>query len=321
MKKIMITGCAGFIGFHLSQFYLKKNFKIVGIDNINNYYDQKLKKDRIKILNKLGKKNFIFCKKDLRNKSALENIFKKYKIKEIFHLAAQAGVRHSLKKPEDYISNNINGYLNILEFSRKYKIKKIFYASTSSVYGLNRSSNISEFSDTNKPIQFYAVTKKTNELMSYAYNKLYNLDLVGLRFFTIYGPWGRPDMALFKFTKNILEHKKIDVHNFGKHSRNFTYIDDAIRAIDAIYRNNDKKFDIYNIASPKSVELKDYIKKIENCLGIKSIQNKLPLQKGDVEKVSANIFKLKKIYKTKKITNVDIGIKKFIDWYRKYYNV
>ncbi len=317
----MITGCAGFIGFHLSQFYLKKNFKIVGIDNINNYYDQKLKKDRIKILNKLGKKNFIFCKKDLRNKSALENIFKKYKIKEIFHLAAQAGVRHSLKKPEDYISNNINGYLNILEFSRKYKIKKIFYASTSSVYGLNRSSNISEFSDTNKPIQFYAVTKKTNELMSYAYNKLYNLDLVGLRFFTIYGPWGRPDMALFKFTKNILEHKKIDVHNFGKHSRNFTYIDDAIRAIDAIYRNNDKKFDIYNIASPKSVELKDYIKKIENCLGIKSIQNKLPLQKGDVEKVSANIFKLKKIYKTKKITNVDIGIKKFIDWYRKYYNV
>lgn len=321
MKKIMITGCAGFIGFHLSQFYLKKNFKIVGVDNINNYYDQKLKKDRIKILNKLGKKNFIFCKKDLRNKNALENIFKKYKIKEIFHLAAQAGVRHSLKKPEDYISNNINGFLNILEFSRKYKIKKVLYASTSSVYGLNKSSNINEFSDTNKPIQFYAVTKKTNELMSYAYNKLYNLNLVGLRFFTIYGPWGRPDMALFKFTKNILEHKKINVHNFGKHSRNFTYIDDAIRAIDAIYRHNDKKIDIYNIASPKSVELKDYIKKIENYLGIKSIQNKLPLQKGDVEKVSANISKLKKIYKTKKITNVDIGIKKFIDWYRNYYNV
>lgn len=321
MKKILITGCAGFIGFHLSQFYLKKNFKILGIDNINDYYDQKLKTDRIKLLNKLGKKNFIFCKKDLRNKKVLKNLFKKHKIKEIFHLAAQAGVRHSLKKPEDYISNNINSFLNILELSREYKIKKIFYASTSSVYGLNKHNSINEFSDTNKPIQFYAVTKKTNELMAYAYNKLYNLKLIGLRFFTIYGPWGRPDMALFKFTKNILQNKKINVHNFGKHSRNFTYIDDAVLAIDAIYKHNDKKFDIYNIASPKSVQLKNYIEKIENYLGIKSIQNKIPLQKGDVEKVSANISKLNKIYKPKKITNVDVGIKKFIDWYRNYYNV
>ena len=320
MKKILITGCAGFIGFHLTKFYLSKNYTIVGIDNINNYYDQKLKKDRVKLLNKLGKKNFKFYKQNLINKNALEKIFKRHKIRDIFHLAAQAGVRHSLKKPDEYITNNINTFLNILEISKKYKIKKIFYASSSSVYGLNKQNNINENTDTNKPIQFYAVTKKTNELMAYAYSKLYNLKLVGLRFFTIYGPWGRPDMALFKFTKNILQKKRINVHNFGKHLRNFTYIDDAILAIDAIYKYSDKNIDIFNIANPKSVPLQDYIKKIENYLNIKSIQNRLPLQKGDVEKVSANISKLNKIYKPKKTTNIDVGIKKFIDWYKNYYN-
>ena len=320
MKKILITGCGGFIGFHLSKFYLKKNLEIIGIDNLNNYYDQKLKEDRIDLLKKKGKKKFKFFKVDLKNKKKIYTIFKKNKIHSIFHLAAQAGVRHSLKKPDDYITNNIKVFLNLLEIAKDFKIKKILYASTSSVYGLNKSKKINETSETNKPLQFYAVTKKTNELMAYAYNKLYKLNLIGIRFFTIYGPWGRPDMALFKFTKNILKNKPINVHNFGNHMRNFTFIDDAVLAIDAIYKKSNKSFDIYNIANPKSVNLNNYIKLIEKYLNKKSIQNKLPLQKGDVKKVNANISKLRKILKIKKFTDVNKGIKEFIDWYRKYYN-
>lgn len=320
MKIFLITGCGGFIGFHLAKYYLKKKCLIVGIDNLNNYYDSSLKKDRIKFLKKIGKKKFKFYKKDLRSKKNLVEILNKYKIESIFHLAAQAGVRHSLKKPDDYISNNINAFLNILELSKYKKIKKIIYASTSSVYGSNEDHKINELSDTNKPIQFYAVTKKTNELMAFAYSKLYKMKLIGLRFFTIYGPWGRPDMALFKFTKNIIRNKPINIHNYGNHARNFTYIDDAVLAIDSIYKNCDKNFEIFNIANPKTVKLENYVNEIEKYLKLKSLQKKLPLQKGDVEKVNANILKLKKISKIKSFTNINKGIKKFIDWYRQYYN-
>ena len=237
--KILVTGCAGFIGFHLSNYLLKNNYDIIGIDNLNKYYDVNLKKNRLKLLKNY--KNFQFIKFDLINKSKLDTIIKKYNIKYIIHLAAQAGVRYSLKNPKTYFKNNLEVFFNIIESSREKKIKHLIFASTSSVYGENKKFPSNEYDNTNNPISLYAATKKSNEILAYAYSSTYKLPSTALRFFTVYGPFGRPDMALFKFTKNILENKKIELYNNGYHSRDFTYIDDIVEGIVSVIKKPKKK--------------------------------------------------------------------------------
>ncbi len=318
-KKYLITGSAGFIGFHLSKKLLTKGFIVIGIDNLNNYYDQKLKKDRNKILKKF--KNYKFKKIDIRNYKKLESIFKKNLIHGVVNLAAQAGVRYSLKNPRSYIENNINGFFNILELSKKYKIKKLVYASTSSIYGLQKKFPLKENFNTDNPIQLYAATKKSNELMATSYSHLYKMDTVGLRFFTVYGPWGRPDMALFKFTKNIIMGKPIEVFNKGKHERDFTYVDDIVDGIINIIINKKSKFGakIFNIGNGKKIKLLKYIQLIEKNLKRKSKKKFLPLQKGDVIKTHSDTKLIKKHYNYQSKTEVSYGVKKFIEWYVSYF--
>lgn len=320
MNKILVTGCGGFIGFHLTKLLLEKEPNtIIGIDNLNNYYDPKIKYDRINILKK--NKKFFFYKFNLKNKSKLTKIIKKEKINVIFHLAAQAGVRHSLERPQDYVDNNITVFLNILEVARSQKIKKILYASSSSVYGDCKDRSLNECSK-DEPAQFYAVSKKTNELMASAYSKLFKLKLIGIRFFTVYGPYGRPDMALFKFTKNILNSKPIEIFNKGKHKRNFTYVTDAVEILYKIYKLKlKKKHEVFNIANIKNYSLLQYIKQLETCLDKKITKKLLPLQLGDIPNVRADIGKILKITKHKNFTPLKIGIEKFVLWYKNYYNV
>jgi UDP-glucuronate 4-epimerase len=336
MKKIFITGVAGFIGYHLAEFYLKKKYKIYGVDNINNYYDQNLKKRRLLDLKKNYNKNFFFKKIDITNFNSLKKFIKFSQCKKIIHLAAQAGVRHSLKKPRDYLSANVVGFFNILECSRMFNIKHMIYASTSSVYGLNNNYPFKESALTDHPIQFYAATKKSNEIMAHSYSSLYNLKTTGLRFFTVYGPWGRPDMALFKFTKNIINNKEIEVFNYGNHERSFTYIDDLIKSIYLISNNSLRKkklsknltsdtslypYEIFNIGSPKKTSLKEYISFIEKFLKKKAKIKFKNLQKGDVRISFADTTKLMSNFKLKKFTDVETGIKKFINWFKDYYAV
>ena len=240
----LVTGSAGFIGFHFSLFLLQKKKRVVGIDNINNYYDQKLKKDRLKILKKY--KNFIFHKIDITNEKKLEFVFNKYKFYYVINLAAQAGVRYSVSNPEKYISTNINGFFNVINLSHKKKIKHFLYASTSSVYGKNENYPLKEDFSSSHPAQIYAATKKSNEMIAHSYSSIFNLPTTGLRFFTVYGPWGRPDMALFKFTKNIIKKKKIELYNHGDHIRDFTYIDDIVKSIYLILNKIPKKNKLYN---------------------------------------------------------------------------
>ena len=318
-KKYLITGSAGFIGFHLSKKLLTKGFIVIGIDNLNSYYDQKLKKDRNKILKKF--KNYKFKKIDIRDYKKLESIFKKNLIHGVVNLAAQAGVRYSLKNPRSYIENNINGFFNILELSKKYKIKKLVYASTSSIYGLQKKFPLKENFNTDNPIQLYAATKKSNELMATSYSHLYKMDTVGLRFFTVYGPWGRPDMALFKFTKNIIMGKPIEVFNKGKHERDFTYVDDIVDGIINIIINKKSKFGakIFNIGNGKKIKLLKYIQLIEKNLKRKSKKKFLPLQKGDVIKTHSDTKLIKKHYNYQSKTEVSYGVKKFIEWYVSYF--
>ena len=315
-KKIyLVTGSAGFIGFHLSKKILEKGFKVIGIDNLNNYYDVQLKKKRNHILKK--KKNYIFKKIDIKNYKNLETVFKKYKIFKVIHLAAQAGVRYSLKNPRSYIDNNINGFFNILEISKNYRVKKFVYASTSSIYGLQKKFPLKENFNTDNPIQLYAATKKSNELMATSYSYLYKMDTVGLRFFTVYGPWGRPDMALFKFTKNIIKGRSIEVFNKGKHERDFTYVDDIVDGIIKIVFSKKNKFgsQIFNIGNGKKIKLLKYIQLIEKNLKKKARKKLLPLQKGDVFKTHSNTRLIKKHYNYNPKTSVNDGVKKFIEWY------
>tara|TARA_X000000950_G_scaffold289480_1_gene413999 strand:- start:6448 stop:7413 length:966 start_codon:yes stop_codon:yes gene_type:complete len=319
MKTILITGCAGFIGYHLAKKFIKKNFYIVGIDSINNYYDQSLKKNRVKNLRKY--KNFKFYKINLINKKKIIEIFRKEKIYKIFHLAAQAGVRHSLTNPHDYIDNNISVFLNIIQIANKFKIKEIFYASSSSVYGQQKNIDLKENLEP-KPIQFYAVSKLTNENMAEVYSSLYNIRFIGMRFFTVYGPWGRPDMALFKFTKSIIENKKINLFNHGLHRRNFSYVDDVVEMIFRLSNIKIKrKHEIFNIANKNNYALKEYIYWIEKIIGKKSKKQFLKLQQGDVPTVRADINKIIKLTKFKKFTTLAIGVKNFVNWYKDYYNV
>jgi UDP-glucuronate 4-epimerase len=334
--RILITGVAGFIGFHVARKLLQdKTNKIVGIDNINKYYDPSLKIKRLKILK--TSKNFFFKKINIVNKKNLFFFLKTKKIDYIIHLAAQAGVRHSLKFPQDYVDSNILGFFNILEFSRLFKVKHLLFASTSSVYGLNENFPFKENKVADHPIQFYAATKKSNEIMAHSYSYLYNLPVTACRFFTVYGPWGRPDMALFKFTKNILNNKKINLFNYGNHSRDFTYCDDLAILIEKLIFKVPKKnkkfnkkipepgispspFQVLNISSGKRVKLLCFVKELEKQLKVEAKINFCPMQKGDIKDTLSSRNKIKKYINVPKSTNYKIGIEKFVTWYKSYYH-
>ena len=319
MDKILITGCAGFIGFHISKVLLKQNKKIFGIDNLNNYYDVKLKKERLKILEK--NKKFKFYKIDIFNKKILFENFKKEKYSHIIHLAAQAGVRYSIKFPEQYVRTNLVGFFNILEASKKINVKHLIFSSSSSVYGQSNLFPLKENFNTDQPASFYAATKKSNEVMGYSYSSLHRLPLTVLRLFTVYGPFGRPDMSLFDFVKRIINNKKIHLYNKGNHQRDFTYIDDVVHAIQKIVKKPPREkipFRILNLASGKPINLIYYLNTIEKNLQLKARKKFLELQKGDVIKTHASLKKIRKLLNYKPKTDVKIGIKKYIDWYRNF---
>ena len=323
MKKILITGVAGFIGYHLAKKLLINHYHIIGIDNINDFYDPNLKMARLDNLNKLS--NFEFFRVDFVKNKELKPIFENNQIDQVIHLGAQAGVRYSILKPQLYVDTNITGFLNILENSKSFEIRNIIYASSSSIYGKNKRMPFSENDKTEKQISMYGVSKKTNELMAHTYSNLYGLRTVGLRFFTVYGPWGRPDMALYIFTKAISENKEIDIFNEGDHTRSFTYIDDIIEPIMRLIKinYNDKNKitnnEILNIGGSRPVKLLKFINIIEEYLGKKAKINLKPMQQGDVKETNANIEKLEKITGYKPQTNIEEGIKKFIDWYIDYH--
>ena len=320
---ILITGCAGFIGYHLtSRLALNKKNKILGVDSINKYYDVKLKKDRLKILKK--KTNFKFHQISVVNKKDLQKIFKKNKIKYVVHLAAQAGVRYSINNPYTYFDNNILGFFNIIDLCRQFKIKHLVYASTSSVYGDTKKFPNKEDDKNDYPQSFYAASKKTNEVIAHSYSAIYSLPTTGLRFFTVYGSFGRPDMALYKFVESILKNKIINIHNYGKHTRDFTHVEDVVNGIIKIINKpsrNKIPYDIFNIGSSKPVKLLEYIKNIEFLLNIKSKKKLLPLQNGDVIKTHSDISKLMKKTKFKIQYDIKRGLIEFIDWYKKYHKI
>lgn len=314
---ILVTGAAGFIGYHVSKSLISQGYEVVGIDNINDYYDIKLKEKRLSLLEK--EKNFRFLKIDLCDFNSLEKLFKTYSPDKVCHLAAQAGVRYSITHPFVYQKSNLEGFLNILELSKKSNVSNFVYASSSSVYGNNKKLPFSESDPVDTPISLYAATKRSNELVAHTYSHLFNLPTSGLRFFTVYGPWGRPDMALFLFTKAILENKKIQIYNNGNMQRNFTYIDDIVNGVVCVL-NNPKKYEIYNIGNNRAEKLLDFIEEIEFNIGKKAIREYLPMQPGDVESTVADIDKIRKLgYEPK--TNIKEGISNFIKWYKEYYNL
>ena len=323
MKKILITGVAGFIGYHLAEKLLNNNYHIIGIDNLNDYYDPNLKKARLDNLNELS--NFEFHKVDFINNKKLIPIFENNQIDQVIHLGAQAGVRYSISNPQLYIDTNITGFLNILENSKNYKIENIIYASSSSIYGINDKMPFSENDKTEKQISMYGVSKKTNELMAHAYSNLYGLKTIGLRFFTVYGPWGRPDMAYYIFTKAIIDNKSIDLFNKGEQARSFTYINDITEPIHRLvkinYENKNilRNHEIFNIGGAKQIKLLRFIDIIEGYIGKKAKINLKPMQKGDVKETNADIGKLEKITNYLPQTNIEKGLEKFIDWYMDYH--
>ena len=321
----LVTGCAGFIGMHLTLSLLKKNKSVIGIDNLNHYYDVNLKRKRLLNLKKF--KKFNFKKVDIKNLNSLKKIVQDHKINYIINLAAQAGVRYSITNPETYFENNIKGFFNILEIAKIKKIKHLVYASSSSVYGASQKKIFKESDSVDQPISFYASSKRSNELMAHSYSYIYGIPVTGIRYFSVYGPWGRPDMSLFIFTKKILSRKTIDVFNKGKMKRDFTFIDDAVNAtykiihkIPKINRNNKIcKFKIFNVGGGNTISLINYIKLIEKNLGIKAKKNLKGMQLGDVKATLSNNDNLKSSVKFNPKTNIKIGIKKFIDWYKSFY--
>ena len=337
--KILVTGACGFIGFHLCKKLLQKDCQIVGIDNFNSYYDPLLKEERLKILHNSSSENkFKIFKEDICNVDTLEGIFSDFKPDVVVNLAAQAGVRYSIENPSAYIQTNLVGFANILECCRIQKVKHLVYASSSSVYGGNTKMPFSEKDSVDHPVSLYAATKKSNELMAHSYSHLYGLPATGLRFFTVYGPWGRPDMALFLFTKSILDGKPIKVYNHGQMIRDFTYVDDIAESLfRIIYKPAipDKTFDtdnpnpstswashmIYNIGNSKPISLLTYINAIETCLKIKSKKEFLPLQLGDVPSTSSNCTELESWIGFKPQTSVYDGVAKFVEWYREFYGI
>ena len=334
--KILVTGSAGFIGFSLCVKLLERGDSVIGIDNHNNYYDPKIKDSRLDKLIKYS--NYKHYRMDLNDRSVLDKIFNEHVPLKVANLAAQAGVRYSMENPLAYIKSNIVGFAHILENCRYHKIEHLVYASTSSVYGANTKMPFSEHDSANHPLSVYAASKKANELMAHSYSNLYNLPTTGLRFFTVYGPWGRPDMALFKFTKNILQEKPIDVFNSGNHTRDFTYIDDIVEGIIKTIDNkaisnsnwNSNQPDpatskvpwrIYNIGNNNPIKLMDYIHALEKTLGKKAKINFLPLQPGDVPDTYANVDNLKKNFNYKPKTSVVEGVSHFVKWYKEYYKI
>jgi UDP-glucuronate 4-epimerase len=346
-NKILVTGTAGFIGFHLIQKLIERGDEVVGLDSINDYYDVNLKMSRLAftgvknpVWNTLVQSdkypNYKFIRMNLENKEELDKLFKEQQFDKVCNLAAQAGVRYSLTNPEAYINSNIVGFLNILECCRHYGVKALSYASSSSVYGLNETQPFSTSHNVDHPVSLYAASKKSNELMAHTYSHLFGLPTTGLRFFTVYGPWGRPDMALFIFTKSIIENKPIDVFNYGEMKRDFTYIDDIIDGIIRVIDNppagdsswNGKApnpgsskapYKIYNIGNSSPVRLMDFVEAIETKLGKKAEKNLLPLQAGDVPSTYADVTDLTRDLGYKPTTDITTGISHFIDWYKDYY--
>ena len=325
----MVTGAAGFIGMHSSLKFLKSNYNVLGIDNLNNYYDRSLKLRRLNVLKKY--KKFRFNKIDVSNFKNLLKIFRNFKPDFVLHLAAQAGVRHSILHPEDYTKSNLVGFANILECSKILKIKHLIFASSSSVYGDCKEYPLSENQKLNSPISYYAATKLSNELMACSYSHIHNLPSTGLRFFTVYGPWGRPDMALFLFTDAIKKNKKIKLFNSGNMIRDFTYVDDIVNSIFKLLKKVPKMvitkkkkeppFRVLNIGSNNPINIKKYIKLIESNLGRKAKKTNYPMQKGDVKHTHADLKNLNKVTGSKQLnTKLKIGIKKFIEWHNKHYD-
>jgi UDP-glucuronate 4-epimerase len=331
--KILVTGAAGFIGFHLTRRLLERGDEVIGVDNLNDYYDPGLKKAR---LAQIASDRFKDIRADIGDREEMTELFGTHKPERVVHLAAQAGVRYSLVNPQAYVNSNLLGFANILEGCRHNEVQHLVYASSSSVYGANTKLPFSVTDNVDHPINLYAASKKANELMAHAYSELFKVPTTGLRFFTVYGPWGRPDMALFLFTKNILAGKPIDVYNYGKHRRGFTYIDDivegVVRVLDRIPQPNPSwsgaapdpatsraPYRIYNIGSDSATELLRYIELIEESLGKKAQLNMMPLQLGDVPDTCANVDDLMADVGYRPDTSVEIGVKKFVDWYRSYY--
>lgn len=334
--KFLVTGAAGFIGFHVSERLLAAGHQVIGIDNLNEYYDVNLKLARLDLLKKHSA--FRFDKIDLADREAMATLFSAEQFQRVIHLAAQAGVRYSLENPHAYAEANLIGHLNVLEGCRHNKIEHLLYASSSSVYGLNRKMPFSTEDSVDHPVSLYAATKKANELMAHTYSHLYGLPTTGLRFFTVYGPWGRPDMALFKFTKAIIEGKSIDVYNHGQMRRDFTYIDDIAEAIvrlqDVIPEPDAKwtveegtpatssaPYRVYNIGNSSPVALMDYISALEKALGKEAIKNMLPMQPGDVLATSADTRALYEVIGFKPHTTVEEGVQQFVDWYKNFYHI
>ncbi|MBQ27101.1 MAG: capsular biosynthesis protein CpsI [Nitrospiraceae bacterium] len=331
---ILVTGAAGFIGSHVSQRLLERGDTVVGLDNVNEYYDPTLKEARLARLMPFEK--FTFYRQDLSDRAAMKVLFESRAIRQVVHLAAQAGVRYSLVNPYAYTESNIEGFLNILENCRHANVEHLLYASSSSVYGSNTQMPFSVRDNVDHPVSLYAATKKANELMAHTYSHLFNLPCSGLRFFTVYGPWGRPDMALFIFTKAILEDKPIDLFNFGKMKRDFTYVDDIVTGImhvldkpadpDSTWSGDAPKpessvspYRLYNIGSHRPVELLRFVEIIEEVLGKKAIKNLKPIQPGDVPSTHADVRELMEQYSFQPNTPLEEGIKRFIEWYREYY--
>jgi UDP-glucuronate 4-epimerase len=332
--KMLVTGAAGFIGFHVARLLLERGDQVVGIDNLNDYYDVSLKHARVDVLKQA--KGFEFIRLDLADRAGMAELFANGKFARVVHLGAQAGVRYSIKNPLAYIDSNVVGFANVLEGCRHNGVEHLVYASTSSVYGANTKMPFSVHQNVDHPLSFYAATKKANELMAHTYAHLYGLPVTGLRFFTVYGPWGRPDMALFLFTKNILEGKPIDVFNYGHHRRDFTYIDDiaqgVVRATDRVATANPDwsgdapdpasskaPYRLYNIGNNAPVELMRYIECIESALGKKAQKNLLPMQAGDVPDTFADVDDLVRDVGYKPATPVEEGVRKFVEWYVDYY--
>lgn len=334
MKKILVTGAAGFIGFHLSKRLLERGEMVVGIDNLNNYYDVRLKVARLSQLE--VHPNFCFFKLDLADRAGMAELFAREQFHRVVNLAAQAGVRYSIDNPHVYVDSNLVGFLNILEGCRHHSVAHLVFASSSSVYGLNTQMPFSVHHNVDHPISLYAATKKANELMAHTYAHLYGLPTTGLRFFTVYGPWGRPDMALFKFTKAVLEGEPIDVYNYGQMRRDFTYIDDIIegvvRVLDHLPTPNPNwssdspdpgssraAYRLYNIGNHQPVELMQFIETLENFLGKTANKNLLPMQAGDVPATYAEVADLHQAVGFQPSTSIAVGIERFVEWYNSYY--
>ena len=338
---ILVTGAAGFIGFHITKRLLREGFEVVGMDNLSPYYDLRLKKARLQELEDFSKKQsvkFFFFKDDLENKNFLTELFRKYKFNKVVNLAAQAGVRYSIENPSSYINSNIVGFANLLEVCRRNNIENLIYASSSSVYGGNKRLPFSEEHNVDHPVSLYAASKKANELMAHSYSHLYGIPTTGLRFFTVYGPWGRPDMALFLFTKSILKGEPIQIFNKGEMIRDFTFIDDITESLFRVINkeaNSDSNFDylqpspssswapykIFNIGNSNPINLMDFISTIEEIIGRKAKKEFLDMQPGDVASTSADTELLENWIGFKPRTSVKEGIKKFIDWYTDFYDI